>query len=97
MLLLLPRIRLQDDGWRDSLSACSTAHAFPCLARRPLLYLIAAVLGSVAGMLGGWFERITFAATDLSLALPWLFLLLVVRAILPLDVSTFVLRRASPS
>ena len=32
--------------------------------------LIAAVLGSVAGMLGGWFERITFAATDLSLALP---------------------------
>ncbi len=52
--------------------------------------LIAAVLGSVAGMLGGWFERITFAATDLSLALPWLFLLLVVRAMLPLDVPPFV-------
>ena len=49
--------------------------------------LIAAFLGSLAGLLGGWFERIVLAATDLSLALPWLFLLLVVRALLPLDVS----------
>jgi peptide/nickel transport system permease protein len=48
--------------------------------------LIAAFLGSVAGLLGGWFERIVLAASDLSLALPWLFLLLVVRAMLPLDV-----------
>src|SRR6266849_7027126 len=48
--------------------------------------LIAAFLGSVAGLLGGWFERMVLAATDLSLALPWLFLLLVVRALLPLDV-----------
>src|SRR5437667_12726238 len=52
--------------------------------------LIAAVLGSVAGLLGGWFERIVLAATDLSLALPWLFLLLVVRAMLPLDVPPLV-------
>ena len=52
--------------------------------------LIAAFLGSVAGLLGGWFERIVLAATDLSLALPWLFLLLVVRAILPLDVPPLV-------
>ncbi len=52
--------------------------------------LIAAFLGSVAGLLGGWFERIVLAATDLSLALPWLFLLLVVRALLPLDVPPLV-------
>jgi len=52
--------------------------------------LIAALLGSVAGLLGGWFERIVLAATDLSLALPWLFLLLVVRAMLPLDVPPLV-------
>jgi peptide/nickel transport system permease protein len=45
--------------------------------------LIAAFLGSLAGLRGGWFERIVLAATDLSLALPWLFLLLVVRAMLP--------------
>ena len=48
--------------------------------------VIAALLGSAAGFLGGWFERIVLALTDLSLALPWLFLLLTVRAILPLDV-----------
>jgi peptide/nickel transport system permease protein len=52
--------------------------------------LIAALLGSAAGLLGGWFERIVLAATDLSLALPWLFLLLVVRALLPLDVPPLV-------
>jgi len=52
--------------------------------------LIAAFLGSVAGLLGGWFERMVLAASDLSLALPWLFLLLVVRALLPLDVPPLV-------
>ena len=52
--------------------------------------LISAFLGSVAGLLGGWFERMVLAATDLSLALPWLFLLLVVRALLPLDVPPLV-------
>ena len=52
--------------------------------------LIAAFLGSVAGLLGGRFERMVLAATDLSLALPWLFLLLVVRALLPLDVPPLV-------
>jgi ABC-type dipeptide/oligopeptide/nickel transport system permease subunit len=52
--------------------------------------LIAAFLGSLAGLLGGWFERIVLAITDLSLALPWLFLLLVVRSLLPLDVPPLV-------
>lgn len=52
--------------------------------------LIAGLLGSAAGLLGGWFEKIILAVTDLSLALPWLFLLLTVRAMLPLDVSPFV-------
>jgi peptide/nickel transport system permease protein len=52
--------------------------------------VIAALLGSAAGFLGGWFERIVLAVTDLSLALPWLFLLLTVRALLPLDVPPMV-------
>src|SRR5207245_11061643 len=52
--------------------------------------LIAALLGSAAGFLGGWLERIVLAVTDLSLALPWLFLLLTVRAMLPLDVPPMV-------
>lgn len=52
--------------------------------------LIAALLGSAAGLLGGWFERIVLVVTDLSLALPWLFLLLMIRAMLPLDVLPLV-------
>lgn len=49
--------------------------------------LLAAVIGATAGFLGGWVERILMAATDLFLSLPWLFLLLTVRALLPLNVS----------
>lgn len=52
-----------------------------------LATLIAAAVGGVAGYLGGWWERVVLSVTDLSLALPWLFLLLTVRATLPLDVS----------
>jgi peptide/nickel transport system permease protein len=52
--------------------------------------IIAALLGSAAGLLGGWFERIVLVVTDLSLALPWLFLLLMIRAMLPLDVQPLV-------
>lgn len=52
-----------------------------------LATLIAALVGGIAGYLGGWWERVAMSATDLSLSLPWLFLLLTVRAILPLNVS----------
>lgn len=47
--------------------------------------LIAAMVGGLAGYLGGWWERLALAGTDLFLSLPWLFLLLTVRAALPLD------------
>jgi len=49
--------------------------------------LLAGVIGGVAGYLGGWWERLAMGATDLVLSLPWLFLLLTVRALLPLNVS----------
>jgi peptide/nickel transport system permease protein len=49
--------------------------------------LLAMLVGGVAGYLGGWWERAAMAATDLFLSMPWLFLLLVVRAMLPLNVS----------
>src|SRR5260370_22435917 len=54
------------------------------------LSFVAALLGRGSGFLRGWFERFILAVTDLSLALPWLFLLLTVRAILPLDVPPMV-------
>src|SRR5258707_3065470 len=47
---------------------------------------LAGLLGGVAGYLGGWTERALMAAADLVLSLPWLFLLLAVRALLPLNV-----------
>jgi peptide/nickel transport system permease protein len=52
-----------------------------------LATMIAALVGILAGYLGGWYERVALAATDLSLSLPWLFLLLTVRAMMPLNVS----------
>lgn len=51
-----------------------------------LATVIAALLGGIAGYVGGWLERVAMAGTDLSMSLPWLFLLLTVRAVLPLNV-----------
>ena len=49
--------------------------------------LIAALIGGAAGYLGGHWERAVTSGIDLFLSLPWLFLLLAVRALLPLDTS----------
>ncbi len=48
---------------------------------------LAAVAGTLAGFLGGWWERLGRGVMDLFLSLPWLFLLLAVRAALPLNVA----------
>src|SRR5262249_24532477 len=49
--------------------------------------LIAGIFGGFAGMKGGWPQSVILAAADLSMALPLLFVLLALRALLPLDVS----------
>src|SRR5690348_3723270 len=49
--------------------------------------LLAASVGGLAGYLGGVWARGAMAVTDLFLSLPWLFLLITVRAMLPLNVS----------
>ncbi len=49
--------------------------------------LLAALIGGLAGYLGGGWARGAMAVTDLFLSLPWLFLLITVRATLPLNVS----------
>jgi peptide/nickel transport system permease protein len=49
--------------------------------------LMAALVGGVAGYLGGSWARGAMVVTDLFLSLPWLFLLITVRALLPLNVS----------
>jgi peptide/nickel transport system permease protein len=52
--------------------------------------LMAAVIGGLAGYLGGWWSKAAMAVTDLFLSLPWLFLLITVRALMPLNVSPLV-------
>ena len=49
--------------------------------------LLAGCIGGLAGFLSRRWERFLMTATDLFLSLPWLFLLLGIRALLPLNVS----------
>jgi ABC-type dipeptide/oligopeptide/nickel transport system permease subunit len=48
---------------------------------------LAALAGGVAAFAGGWVRAAILAASDLFLSLPWFFLLVSVRALLPLNVS----------
>ena len=52
--------------------------------------IFAGLIGGTAGFFGGWYRSCVMAATDLFLSLPWLFLLITVRALLPLNVSPVV-------
>src|SRR5262249_56263161 len=51
-----------------------------------LCKLVAALIGGAGAYHGGVWERGTKVVIDLFLSLPWLFLLLTVRALLPLDI-----------
>jgi len=55
-----------------------------------LATLIAGLFGGIAGLWGGWMEKAILAAADLSLGLPLLFVLIALRALLPLDISPLV-------
>jgi peptide/nickel transport system permease protein len=44
-------------------------------------------LGALAGYYGGWIDELLMRVAELFLALPWLYLLLAVRAFLPLSLS----------
>ena len=65
-------------GTRVSLLLAPSAALLSCAA--------AALLGGLAGLAGGFIESLILAAADLFLSLPWLFLLLIARAFLPLNV-----------
>lgn len=49
--------------------------------------LVAVLVGGIAGYAGGWWDRVISRVIDLFLSLPWLFLFLIVRALLPLNAS----------
>src|SRR5437870_826713 len=66
-------------GTRISLLLAPVAALITCF--------LAAVVGGTAGFVGGGFERAVMSGTDLFLSLPWFFLLITARALMPLNVS----------
>lgn len=52
--------------------------------------ILAAIIGALGGFLGGWWQRSLTAVIDLCLSIPWLFLLITIRALLPLNTSPLV-------
>ncbi len=44
-------------------------------------------IGSIAGFYGGWIDEVLMRGGELFLALPWLYLLFAVRAVLPLHIA----------
>jgi len=59
-------------------------------AAAALAAFFAALTGSLAAWAGGAWDRLAGRALDLMLSLPWLFLLVAVRALLPLNVAPLV-------
>jgi peptide/nickel transport system permease protein len=49
---------------------------------------VGALLGTLAGYYGGWFDAAIMRSAELFLALPWLYFLIAVRAFLPLSLNT---------
>jgi peptide/nickel transport system permease protein len=48
---------------------------------------LAVALGGISGFYGGWLDNVIMRLGELFLALPWLYLLLAVRAFLPLHIN----------
>lgn len=79
-----------DDLGRDCLARLLYATRVSLLlapAAALLSTFLAGIIGGAAGFFGGRIENSVMAATDLVLAMPWFFLLITVRALLPLNVS----------
>jgi peptide/nickel transport system permease protein len=47
------------------------------------------LLGMTAGFFGGWVDQVIMRASEFFMALPWLYLLLAIRAFLPLKITSF--------
>jgi peptide/nickel transport system permease protein len=52
-----------------------------------LSVVIGIIVGGIAGYYGGWVDELLMRGGELFLALPWLYLLFAVRAVLPLHIS----------
>jgi peptide/nickel transport system permease protein len=83
---LLGTDELGRDRWARLLYGLRVSLALAPLAAL-LTTALAAVLGGVSGCFGGWTERCCMFLADLVLSVPSLFILITVRAALPLNIS----------
>lgn len=60
------------------------------LAAALIATALGAAMGVVAGYSGGWVDEIVAGVIDLFLSLPWLFAILSLRALLPLDMPAWI-------
>jgi ABC-type dipeptide/oligopeptide/nickel transport system permease subunit len=77
-----------DDLGRDRLARLLYATRISLIlapAAALLATLLAAVAGGAAGYFGGWWDMVVVHIIDLMLSLPWFFLLLAARGVLPLN------------
>ena len=79
-----------DELGRDRLARLEYATAVSLLlaaGSAAIAIAIAALAGGIAGYFGGWRDRCLKPAIDLMLSLPWFFLLIAARTVLPLNAS----------
>lgn len=79
-----------DDLGRDRLSRLLYGTRVSLLLAPTAAFIataLAGIVGGIAGLLGGRVQRVAMTVTDLFLSLPWLFLLILARAALPLNVT----------
>jgi peptide/nickel transport system permease protein len=74
------------DRFSRLLHACRASFSL-ALGTALLAMSIATLVGLLSGLAGGWLDSALSSAMDLMLSLPWLFVLLTLRALLPLNVS----------
>lgn len=80
-----------DDFGRDQLSRMlygGRISLFAGLLGSATALLVGVLFGVLSGFYGGWIDSMTMRFAELFLALPWLYLLFGVRAILPLSIRT---------